>query len=44
MEDLKPELTYFTHTNYELEYHETNRHLPDGVEMAYDGLSFEIYL
>lgn len=39
---LKPEKTYFTHTNYELEYHETNRSLPEGVEMAYDGLEIEI--
>jgi phosphoribosyl 1,2-cyclic phosphate phosphodiesterase len=41
---LQPEQTYFTHTNYELEYHETNQSLPDGVEMAYDGLQFEISL
>lgn len=41
---LRPERTYFTHTNYELEYHETNRGLPDGVELAYDGLQFEIGL
>ena len=42
--ELKPERTYFTHTNYELEYHATNRQLPPGVEMAYDGLAFEIKL
>ncbi len=41
---LKPERTYFTHTNYELEYHETNRRLPRGVELAYDGLCFEVFL
>ena len=40
---LKPERTYFTHTNYELEYHETNRSLPGGVELAYDGLRVEIF-
>jgi phosphoribosyl 1,2-cyclic phosphate phosphodiesterase len=39
---LKPQRTYFTHTNYELEYHETNRKLPPDIEMAYDGLTFEI--
>ncbi len=44
VEELKPEKTYFTHTNYELEYHETNRNLPSGVEMAYDGLTLEINL
>jgi len=41
---LRPERTYFTHTTYELEYHATNRNLPEGVEMAYDGLAFEIHL
>ncbi len=41
---LRPERTYFTHTNYELEYHETNRNLPGGVELAYDGLSFDVSL
>ncbi|OGL60918.1 MAG: hypothetical protein A3J27_09670 [Candidatus Tectomicrobia bacterium RIFCSPLOWO2_12_FULL_69_37] len=40
--ELKPERTYFTHTHYDLEYYETNRKLPPGVEMAYDGLTFEI--
>lgn len=39
---LKPEKTYFTHTNYELEFHETNRNLPKGVELAYDGLTLDI--
>ena len=41
---LSPEKTYFTHTNYELEYEETNRNLPENIRMAYDGLSFEITL
>ena len=41
---LKPAQTYFTHTTYELDYRETNRMLPKGVELAYDGLSFEINL
>ncbi|MEE9276545.1 MAG: MBL fold metallo-hydrolase [bacterium] len=41
---LGPEQCYFTHTNYELEYHETNRALPPGVALAHDGLSFEIGL
>lgn len=42
VDQLKPEKTYFTHTNYELEYHETNRNLPKGVELAYDGLKLDI--
>lgn len=37
---LRPGRTYLTHTNHELDYEETNRELPPGVEMAYDGLSF----
>ena len=41
---LGPEKTFFTHTNYELEYEETNRTLPDNIEMAYDGLRFQINL
>ena len=41
---LKPAQTYFTHTTYELDYRETNSMLPKGVELAYDGLSFEINL
>ena len=41
---LSPEKTYFTHTNYELEYEETNKNLPDNIKMAYDGLCFEINL
>ncbi len=42
--EIAPEQTYFTHTNYELEYHETNRSLPGGVELAYDGLCFDVCL
>lgn len=30
--------TFLTHTSHELEYHATNAALPDGIEMAYDGL------
>ncbi|MED5579349.1 MAG: MBL fold metallo-hydrolase [Nitrospinota bacterium] len=41
---LRPQKTYFTHTNYELEYEETNRNLPDNIQMAYDGLCFDINL
>ena len=44
VDELKPKETYFTHTNYELEYHETNLNLPSGVEMAYDGLTLGINL
>jgi phosphoribosyl 1,2-cyclic phosphate phosphodiesterase len=38
---LKPEQAYLTHMSHELEHEATNRTLPPGVELAYDGLSFE---
>lgn len=38
---LKPEQAYLTHMTHELEHEATNRRLPRGVELAYDGLSFE---
>lgn len=38
---VKPERAFLTHTSHELDYQETNRELPRGVEMAYDGLRFE---
>ncbi|XZE56782.1 MBL fold metallo-hydrolase [Planctomycetaceae bacterium SH139] len=37
-QQLQPKLTLLTHTSHELEYHATNAALPDGIEMAYDGL------
>jgi len=39
---LKPRQTYFTHICHELAHAETNRSLPAGVELAYDGLTFTI--
>ena len=38
---LKPERAYFTHMSHDLEHEATNRSLPPGVELAYDGLKFE---
>jgi phosphoribosyl 1,2-cyclic phosphate phosphodiesterase len=38
---VKPEQAYLTHMAHELEHEATNRRLPHGVELAYDGLSFE---
>lgn len=38
---VKPARTYFTHMSHELEHEATNRRLPKGVELAYDGLTFE---
>ncbi len=37
---LRPERTYLTHMSHELEHEATNRLLPRGVELAYDGLAF----
>ncbi|MCA9041203.1 MAG: MBL fold metallo-hydrolase [Planctomycetaceae bacterium] len=38
VERVKPQRTYFTHISHSLEYEETNAILPEGVELAYDGL------
>jgi phosphoribosyl 1,2-cyclic phosphate phosphodiesterase len=37
---VKPKRAYLTHMSHELEHEATNRRLPSGVELAYDGLSF----
>ncbi|MCB1159320.1 MAG: MBL fold metallo-hydrolase, partial [Leptospiraceae bacterium] len=34
--------TYFTHISHRLEHEETEKNLPDGMFMAYDGLELEI--
>ena len=34
--------TYFTHVSHELEYLATNESLPDGMDLAYDGLQIAI--
>jgi len=39
---LEPRLTYLTHICHDLPHAETNRSLPAGVELSYDGLSFSI--
>lgn len=38
---LGPEQAYLTHMSHDLEHDATNRRLPKGVQLAYDGLSFE---
>jgi phosphoribosyl 1,2-cyclic phosphate phosphodiesterase len=42
VEQLSPRQTYFTHMCHDLPHEATNRTLPKGVELAYDGLSFDI--
>jgi phosphoribosyl 1,2-cyclic phosphate phosphodiesterase len=37
-ERVRPKRTYFTHVSHHLEYEATNRRLPEGVELSYDGL------
>lgn len=39
---LKPKKTYFTHITHDLNHDETNAGLPDGIELAYDGLEINI--
>ena len=38
---VRPQRTYLTHMGHDLEHEATNRRLPPGVELAYDGLQFE---
>jgi phosphoribosyl 1,2-cyclic phosphate phosphodiesterase len=38
---VRPKQAYLTHMSHELEHEATNRALPSGVELAYDGLAFE---
>jgi phosphoribosyl 1,2-cyclic phosphate phosphodiesterase len=37
---VKPARAYLTHMSHDVEHESTNRRLPPGVELAYDGLSF----
>ena len=42
VERLEPRQTYLTHICHDLPHVATNASLPNGVELSYDGLSFEI--
>ena len=42
VEQLRPRQTYFTHLCHDLGHAATNATLPAGVELAYDGLRFDI--
>jgi phosphoribosyl 1,2-cyclic phosphate phosphodiesterase len=42
VERVRPRQAYFTHICHDLPHHATNASLPRGVELAYDGLTFEI--
>ena len=40
IKQISPERAFLTHMNHQLEYEELKKHLPPGVEPAYDGLTF----
>ncbi len=40
--EIKPRRTFFTHVAHEMDHRPTNRSLPAGVELAYDGLILEV--
>lgn len=40
-ERIRPRRTWFTHMSHDLEHAATNAQLPPGIQLAYDGLSFE---
>ncbi|KAA5545120.1 MBL fold metallo-hydrolase [Roseiconus nitratireducens] len=42
--DVGAKRTLLTHTGHQLDYEATNQELPEGVEMAYDGMQVEIDL
>ncbi len=44
IERIGPSRAYLTHLSHELEYHTMQAKLPDGVELAYDGLSLPLEL
>ncbi len=41
-QQLKPKRTYLTHCSCHIDYDEVNSRLPAGIEVAYDGLRFEL--
>ena len=41
---VRPRKAYLTHMSHDLEYHHMQAILPDGVELAYDGLNLPLAL
>ena len=39
---LKPRRALLTHISHDIKHAETSEHLPEGVEIAYDGLTVEV--
>lgn len=42
IEKLQPRRAYLTHLGHQLDYEEMNHKLPDGIELAYDGLEIAL--
>ncbi|HXH19810.1 MAG TPA: MBL fold metallo-hydrolase [Chitinophagales bacterium] len=43
IQELKPQQAYLTHISHQLGFHdEVNKELPNGIELAYDGLKFNV--
>lgn len=42
IERLQPRRAFLTHLGHQLEYDEMNRKLPEGIELAYDGLMIDL--
>jgi phosphoribosyl 1,2-cyclic phosphate phosphodiesterase len=42
IERLKPRRALLTHISHDIKHEETSGHLPEGVEIAYDGLTLEV--
>ncbi|MGB0034193.1 MAG: MBL fold metallo-hydrolase [Candidatus Acidiferrales bacterium] len=42
VEELKPKRAWFTHICHDLGHAETNAKLPKGIQLSFDGLSFEV--
>ena len=42
IEELRPRRAYLTHLTHDIKHERVSRELPDGVELAYDGLTFRV--
>lgn len=40
--EVQPHRAYIVHLSHDVSHAETSRHLPDGVELAYDGLTVQV--
>ena len=42
IEELEPSHAYLTHLSHDYDFEETNKNLPKGTELSYDGLRIRI--